>query len=117
MKESHAFYAGIHEPRELRKDVLLGQKAILDSLKKYEHIRAIRAEKEIRVLELKKMLSALRLLTGQLKGILPASAIKGKTPEARPSAPMKQETRARKTKLQVLEEELAKIESKLTSLE
>ncbi|MBI4145345.1 hypothetical protein HY493_04025 [Candidatus Woesearchaeota archaeon] len=119
MKEGHAFYAAIHEPRELRKDVLLSQKSILDSLKKYEHIRAIRAEKEMRAQELRKMLAAVRLVVNQMKTMLPASAVKSKLPETRqaPTPSAKAEARQRKTKLQILEDELAKIEGKLTSLE
>ena len=119
MKDGHVFYAAVHEPRDLRRDLLMSQKSILDSLKKYEHVRAIRAEKEMRILELKKMLSALRIVTGQLKSRLPANAIKARVPEMKPapSAPAKKEAQQRKTKLQVLEDELAKIEAKLSSIE
>jgi hypothetical protein len=125
MKDSHVFYAGVHGPRQLRKDVLVTQKAILDCLKKFEHIRALRQEKELRTLELKKMLNALRVISGQLKTKLPANAIKvapKKAPEMHEfHAPKKQVVRKapvrQKSKLELLEDELAKIESKLSSIE
>ncbi len=120
MKEDHAFYAGIHDPRELRRDLLNCQKTILDSLKKHEQLRSVRAEKEMRMAEFRKMLSGVKLVMGRLKSTLPANMIKAKPrePEARPiSAPAKKEAQQRKTKLQVLEDELSRIESKLSSLE
>ena len=125
MKDRHVFYAGVHDPKQLRKDVLVSQKSILDCLKKFEHIRQLREEKEIRIAELKKILSALRIISGQLKMKLPASAMANvpqrKLPEPAPM-PRKVVHKARpvvmrKTKMDILEEELAKIESKLSSIE
>jgi hypothetical protein len=125
MKEHHSFYAGVHEPRELRRDTLLAQKSIIDSLKKFEQLRAIRSEKELRMLELKKILNVLRVIAGGLKSKLPATAMKFK-PQPVMSAPKSaapaRTARAKpavvhKTKLQLLEEELSKIESKLSSID
>ena len=129
MKDKHVFYAGVHSPRELRKDVLVSQKALIDCLKKFEHLRQLRAEKELRIVELRKLLSALKIVSGQLKSRLPANAIK-MAPKAKPMpeieyapAPVRKAPAQRKptaparTKLQILEDELAKIESKLSSIE
>jgi len=128
MKDSHVFYAGVHDPKQLRKDVLVSQKAILDSLKKFEHLRQLRAEKELRIAELKKMLSALRIISSQFKTRLPASAIKmapkpKPLPEPEPMPVVRKQPVQKKppvhhkTKLEILEEELARIESKLSSIE
>ncbi|HSU72502.1 MAG TPA: hypothetical protein VLJ21_01490 [Candidatus Binatia bacterium] len=124
MKDSHVFYAGVHEPKQLRRDVLTSQKAILDCLKKFEHIRSLRQEKELRMLELKKMLSALRIISGQLKTRLPANAMKvaPHRVEAPMPVPVKRSAPRKpavhqKSKIEMLEDELAKIESKLSTIE
>lgn len=130
MKDSHVFYAGVHEPKQLRTDVLTSQKSILNCLKKFEHIRSLRQEKELRMLELKKMLSALRIISGQLKTRLPANAMHAPVrqmplPAPEPvhrEAPVKRVVQRKpavqhKTKLQMLEDELAKIEGKLSNIE
>lgn len=125
MNKDHPFYAGIHEPKELRRDLLLCQKDVLDCMKRYEHIRSIRAEKEMRLVELKKRLFAIKLIMNKVKNMMPSHAIKGipkqpaaEQPETMPvSKPAKKAAHAHKTKIQVLEDELAKIEGKLGSLE
>lgn len=121
MKTDHPFYAGIHSPKELRRDLLMCQKDVLDCMKRHEHVKNIRAEKEMRLVELKKRLLAIKMIMNKVKSLMPAHAIKTKVERAeRPepaSAPMKKEAQQRKTKIQVLEDELAKIEGKLTSLE
>ena len=121
--KDEAFYAGIHEPKEVRRDLLLSQKDIVDCLKRFEHIKNIRTEKDLRLVELRKLLSALKLIAHKLKSMMPAHAIKTKVQreeqhESMPiSRPAKKEAQQRKTKIQVLEDELAKIEGKLGSLE
>ncbi len=118
MKDGHVFYAGIHNPIELRRDLLLAQKDILDSLKKHEHMRALRAEKEMMMGEFRKRLGAIKLIMNKLKSMLPAHAIRAPADQPRTaSAPAKKEAKERKTKLQLLEDELSRIESKLSSLE
>jgi len=113
---SQVFYASIPEPTEFRKDVLLTQKAIIDSLRKHEHIKKLRAEKEMRIGELKKMLAQLKLISNKMKSALPAHAVKRKEP-AKKSAGARKETVQRQSKMDILEDELSKIESKLSSLE
>ena len=113
---SQVFYASIPEPTEFRKDVLLSQKAIIDSLKKYEHIKALRAEKEMRIAELKKMLGSLKVIAGKMKAALPAGAVLRKETK-KAGSPVRKEATQRKSKMQVLEDELGKIENKLSGLE
>ncbi|MEK6849192.1 MAG: hypothetical protein AABY01_01330 [Nanoarchaeota archaeon] len=122
MKTDHPFYAGIHSPKELRRDLLMCQKDVLDCMKRHEHVKNIRAEKEMRLMELKKRLLAIKMIMNKVKSLMPAHAIKARVerPEHSDqpvSKPMKKEAQQRKTKIQVLEDELAKIEGKLTSLE
>lgn len=124
MNKDHPFYAGIHEPKELRRDLLLCQKDVLDCMKRYEHIRSIRAEKEMRLVELKKRLLALKMIINKVKSMMPAHAIKSapkaqaaEHDEAPARAPTRKAAQQRKTKIQVLEDELAKIEGKLGTLE
>jgi hypothetical protein len=119
MKDEHVFYAGIHNPVEIRRDLLLAQKDILDSLKKHEHLRSLRAEKDMMMSEFRKRLGALKLITNKLRSVLPAHAIRAPAPEQPRvvSAPARKEVKERKSKLQLLEDELSRIESKLSSLE
>ena len=112
---SQSFYASIPEPTEFRKDVLLTQKAIIDSLRKHEHIRALRAEKEMRISELKKMLTQLKVISGKMKSSLPAQAVRKAPAKSAGKAPRKETVG--QSKIDVLESELSKIESKLSSLE
>jgi len=114
---SNVFYASIPDPNEFRKDVLLAQKCVIDSLKKHEHIKVIRAEKEVRISELKKILGSLKTIATKLKTALPAHGLKQKAPKVVHSAPARKEAVQRKSKIQILEDELAKIEGKLGSLE
>lgn len=114
---NQVFYASIPEPTEFRKDVLLTQKAIIDSLRKHEHIKKLRAEKEMRIGELKKMLAQLKLISGKMKSALPAQAMKRKETVKSAGKHTRKETVQKQSKMDILEDELSKIESKLSSLE
>ena len=114
MKGANVFYASIPSPTEFRKDVLLSQKSVIDSLKKYEHIKTLQTEKEHMIAELKKMLTALKTIANKMKTRLPAQAMK--LPHAPKRVPTKEVVK-RKSKMQVLEAELSKIESKLSTLD
>lgn len=125
MAEKDVFYVGVHNPEEVRKDVLVSIKGVITSLKRYEQFRMLREEKTHTILELRKMLGEIATLNRKLKSAMPKTGMKLNVPVPREApvekAPVKKETpkpkAPSKSKLDVLEDELSKIESRLRSLE
>jgi len=124
MKESEVFYVGIQTPAEIRKDILMSAKSTITSLKRYEQFRILRDEKLSQIVQLKKVLDELASLNRKFRSALPKTGVRPEFPAKKeePERVIRKEV-ARKpeapkrTKMDVLEEELAKIESRLSSLE
>ncbi|PIN75841.1 hypothetical protein COV18_01520 [Candidatus Woesearchaeota archaeon CG10_big_fil_rev_8_21_14_0_10_37_12] len=114
------FYVGINESTELRRELLTNSKKLLISLKQYEKYSRISEEKIQKIRDLKHVYDELTVLNKKIRGKLPNVPVK--TPEqskqftvsSKQSEPIKREP---KTKIDVLEDELDKIESKLQGLE
>jgi len=110
--ENELFYVGIKEPTEIRKELLTGSKTIIDSLKRYEKYKNIKENKLQYILQLKRVFDELLVLNKKLRTKLPQVPIK-KTPEiTKPT-----QTKLAKTNIDLLEEELSKIEERLSGLE
>ena len=124
--EEELFFVGIRDPIELRKELLTSSKNLIDSLRRYEAFKDIKEEKLQHVLELKHVFDELLVLNRKLRNNLPRIPIK--TPPALKELQQMREgpkpvkiagktAKIGKNKIDVLEEELAKIEERLGSLE
>ena len=119
-------YVHIKSPLEIRREVLLASKDALDLLRKVEMLTNLRKQKEKLQSELHHVFEQLIVLNKKVRGCMPK--IPTQTPLSEPQQQPKKETppiveaplpppQKNKTKLQLLEDELAAIESKLAALE
>ena len=76
--EQDLFFVGIRDSVELRKELLLSSKNVLDSLRKYEQYKVIKDQKFQYVAELKRVFDELLVLNKKLRGKMPK--VPGKTP-------------------------------------
>lgn len=108
------FFVGIADSAQVRKELLTSSKDILDALKRYEVLKRIRSEKVVKIADVKRVFEELLLLNKKLRGKLPTIAIK----ESLETPQVSQNARdLPKNKVDVLEKELSRIESRLSSLE
>lgn len=127
-KEPDLLFVEIKEPSATRRDVLMATKDILDCLKKYEEYRAIKAQKEQVVLQLKGVVDEIGSLNRRLRNKMPKAPIT--LPSRDTSAAWEKEGKVEKSysgpsprvarprsKLDALQEELEKIEQRLGALE
>jgi len=117
-QKSELLYVGINNPVELRRDVLMSSKDTLNLMRKIEILQALRRQKEEVRNILHHIFEELIVLNKKLRTAMPKTSI----PEApvilpEPVAEMHEEPSAPRTKLQILEDELAAIENKLAALE
>ena len=118
--EDELFYVGLRDPVELRKELLLSSKNLIDSLRKYEAYKDIKIEKLRHVLQLKHVFDELLVLNKKLRGKLPRMPVK--VPPTTREPHMERQVRGKpvrieKTKMEELEAELEKIEGRLGSLQ
>ena len=113
--ESELFFVGIRDPIELRKELLTGSKDIIDSLKRYEQYKDLKEEKLHHIMELKRVFDELLVLNKKLRTKLPRTPIK--VPIPRETRGKARTTKITPAKIDVLEQELSKIEERLGSLE
>jgi septal ring factor EnvC (AmiA/AmiB activator) len=124
--ENDLLFVELKEPSSTRRDILMSTKDVLDVLRRYEEYRAISTAKQEALAELNQVVSSIQSLNRKIKAKMPKApvsmpkihefvrereekdeSITGPQPEmARP-----------KSKLDILQEELQKIESRLSSLE
>lgn len=129
--DEQLFFVGIREHQTVRKDLLQSSKMLLDSLKRHELYRRVKEDKLRAVNDLKRVFDELLVLNKKFRGKLP------KVPVKVPDVPMREEAQSRvqakgaksvplkqerlqpvnKSKLDLLEEELAKVEARLGGLE
>ena len=69
--EQDLFFVGIRDSVELRKELLLSSKNVLDSLRKYEQYKVIKDQKFQYVAELKRVFDELLVLNKKLRGKMP----------------------------------------------
>ncbi len=117
--EEELFFVGIRDPIELRKEMLTSSKNLIDSLRRYEAFKDIKEEKLQHVLQLKRAFDELLVLNRKLRGHLPRIPVKvpALEREEKPTRMMPKVKAIAKNKIDVLEQELAKIEERLGSLE
>ncbi len=123
------FFVGIKDSTSIRKDLLIVMRDSLELLKQENLLKDIKAEKLAAAEELKKELDALAKLSRKLRAKLPKIALKKqkftkKQAEHEKSAPAEAKPKqkverkpAGKSKLQLLEEELANVEQKLKDIQ
>jgi len=122
------FFVGIKDSTAIRKDILLVMRDSLELLKQEHLLKEIKAEKLAAAEELKKELDALGRLSRKLRAKLPKVALKkqkfvGKKTEEAEEKSVAAKTKpaerkpAGKSKLQLLEEELANVEQKLKEIQ
>ena len=110
-----ALYAKVDEPTEVRRELLQSSKEILDVLKAAEEYKMIKADKKKLEAELKDRTVELTRIINKLRLKLPKTGMKPK-PRKEPKQ-VKKAAPSKKPKLAQLEQELAKIETKLGTLE
>jgi hypothetical protein len=119
--ETELFFVGIRDPIELRKELLTSSKNLIDSLKRYEAYKSVKEEKLRHIMELKRVFDELLVLNKKLRNKLPHIPVKAAPTLARETKEMPtakgRSVKLSKSKIDVLEEELAKIEERLGSLE
>jgi len=121
------FFVGIKDSTAIRKDLLIVMRDSLELLKQEQLLKDIKAEKLAAAEELKKELDALAKLARKLRLKLPKVALKKqkftkkqaeqeKPAEAKSTKQKVERKPAGKSKLQLLEEELANVEQKLKDI-
>ncbi|MEM2915799.1 MAG: hypothetical protein QXT19_00345 [Candidatus Woesearchaeota archaeon] len=121
-KDESLLFVAIREPSSTRRDVLMATKDVLDVLKRYEEYRAISAEKQKVLAELNQVVGSLRSLNNRLRAKMPKAPISPQISVAREkedefiTGPAPGMARP-KSKLDILQEELEKIEKRLSALE
>lgn len=112
--EGDVFYVGVQSPVELRRACLLSSKALLDILKRYEDASLLRQEKAESIAELKHLFDEIIVLNRKLRSKLPKVAVPSEKP-APVEVPKKNVVKT-KTHMDLLEDELSKIEERLEAL-
>lgn len=118
------FYVGIPDPKEVRRYVLESSKSMIDILKRYEELKAVREEKLEVQIEYDQNMKQVLLLCNRLKKEFPEITAKMPVLKARvhPSVKIKEEEPKRyqkredTTELDKLEHEMDMIEEKLKEL-
>lgn len=131
------FFVGVSNPKEIRKDLLMSSKQVVEALVALEQYKAVREEKQALLAELKKNMDSLVFLNKKLRSHLPRvkhaprtaqiahdhmlkSEIEAKKKQE-PKKAVKQQKVApppkKKTRLEELREELEQYEKKLAKLE
>ncbi len=81
------FYVGIRDPTAVRKELLMGARDALTSLKRYEVQREIRRAKVETLFELRTVMEELMVLNRKLRQALPKTTIKAEVVRPQPKKP------------------------------
>ena len=114
MDENNAFYVGVTDPVQLRRLLLECSKQILQSLQDYETLQNIREEKIKLVIELRHMIKEIYNLNSRLNNVMPKAQLRASR-EERPELEIPSSGKRHK-ELESFEDELSKIEQKLSLL-
>ena len=106
----------------VRRDVLMSTKDVLDALRRYEEYKRIKSEKLQALSELKQTVNQISTLNRKLRSKLPKTQIRIPEVSTREreelfTGPSPASSARPKSKLDSLQEELEKIESRLGALE
>lgn len=118
------YYSPINQPKTVRSSLLNNAKLIVECLKGFNSLKDIRAEKIKYLFELRRLVEELSVLNKKLKEKFPKTSAKpgdvvpGKIVIKKGEKIIREDVlSSEKNRIQILEEELSKIESKLSSLE
>lgn len=123
MKQKEVLFVGVQDPVSTRKNTLLAIKGLLEALKQYESYKALKEKKRGMVLELARVFDSLLVLNKKLrnrlpKASLPETSITREKEEKEESITGPAPVLARpRSQLDVLQEELEKIDERLSALE
>ena len=114
-----SLFVPVNEPDAVRKELLSGSKAILSSLRRYESYRHLRKQKFELMHQLGTEWNDLNKLMRKLRMALPKTDIKVQMPSMRPiqheEAPKVE--KQQRSKVDILEHQLQKIEGRLAELQ
>lgn len=129
-QEPDLLFVALREPASLRRDVLMGTKDVLDCLKRYEEYKRVKLQKQNALAQLSRVFADIQSLNRRLQGKLPRPPVSIDVRDRELDAPLFVRERegkdisgpspsvARpKSKLDALQAELEKIESRLGALE
>jgi hypothetical protein len=125
-QEQNILFVEIREPQGTRRDILMATKDVLDALKRYEEYKSVQADKSQAIGQLRRVIDELQSLNRKLRSKMPKLPVKLPTeltfsPREREgkifTGPEPSSAARPKSKLDVLQEELAKIEERLSGLE
>ena len=121
------FFVALKNQTNLRRDILLSSKSLIDSLRAYENYTAVKEQKMEQVLELKRIFDELMVLNKKLRAKFPVVPMKAEPSEKQiqqkqskqqKATPQKEAVKkVAKSKLEILEAELEAIEQRLGRLE
>ena len=127
-----SYFMRVENPSDLRRQILENSKSVIESLRRFEKIKDLRAEKLNSIVKLKRMISELHEISSRLRDSLPqpkttplikrklirkGKKIEQKTVPAQKSVPAGLPFKPKSKDLEMLESELSEIESKLSKLE
>lgn len=115
-----SLFVPVNEPDAVRKELLSGSKLILNALRRYESYRHLRKQKMELMNQLAGEWNDLNKLMRKLKMVLPKTDIKVQMPSMRPMMQHEEAPKVEKqtrSKVDILESQLQKIESRLAQLQ
>lgn len=130
-KEKDSFYVVIKQPTEFRRNLLESTKLLIQGMQKYEHFKALRADKTHMIARLKDITHDINSMTARLKTVLPSLKMSKEElakykRRYKPEDEKETGERAKagsvgatrpKSELDMLEDELGNIEEQLSGLE
>jgi hypothetical protein len=118
------FFVGLHNSLDVRRNILESSRDMIHTLQSYQKISEVREEKFRRVQQFKTVMEELKLLTNKLNKALPKVQIKEVETRAKETFEKKQRapkvevsSKSSISDLEKLEEELSKIEGRLSRLD
>jgi hypothetical protein len=123
--DNEKIFVGVRNQRELRKNLLESSRLVLQDLKKYQDFKAIKTKKAEKISSLKLSIKEIKRLISKLKLSIPKIEEFKEQKKERPQnkqlklkeEPKKETQKKARTELDVLEDELKRIETKLSSME
>jgi len=123
-QEPDLLFVELKEPGAMRRDVLMATKDVLDCLKRYEEFKMLKAEKQVALDKLNRIVDDLQSLNRRLRNKMPRTPVTVKESaweregmvEKIKTGSLPSAARP-KSKLDVLQEELSKIEERLGALD
>ena len=110
--EQNEYFAQVPDPQEVRKSLLSSSRQIIQVLQRMERIKQLRIAKLESINKVRNTNKEIRLLITKLKKEFPSTGMRIPTSPEKPA----KTKRIRGNELQELENELKKIESKISQL-